>query len=492
MLPLFAAAQLRVAKIFSDNMVLQREQPVHIWGTARPGSSVTIILGAEKHTLTVKNDAAWHGVFKKQKANRQPQSIIINSGNEKIELSNILFGDIWLCAGQSNMQFTMQEEMHYREETANSQQPLLRLYNPSYIGKNVFNQPFTDSMLQRLNANDFYSTVPWQVCDSNTFKTMTAVGYYFGKTILQHENVPIGLINLAIGGCPIETFISTAVLQHNGTFAAKLKGNWLVNDALPLWVKERGYQNVGNAKNINEMEWGPNHGFKPGFAFEAGIQPLLNLPIRGILWYQGESNAQEAARVNEYGQLQKLMMDDYRRQWHQPALPFYWVQLSSIDSVKYKSQLWPQFRDEQRKLLYLEKNGGMAVCSDIGAQNNVHPANKKNVGERLATWALHNTYGHRNSIPSGPLPVKATWHSGKVTVYFQYAGFLLQTEDKKPVRGFSLDGKNECAADIKNNTIIIPAAAKPLFIFYGWKPFTDANLVNAALLPASTFKMIVQ
>lgn len=306
---------------------------------------------------------------------------------------------------------------------------------------------------------------------------------------MQHENIPIGLINLAIGGCPIETFINVDALKESNEFSDKINGNWLTNDALPVWIRERGKQNVGDVKQADPS--GPNHGYKPGFAFKTGIQPIINLPIKGIIWYQGESNAQEIERVNEYADLQKLMIKDYRAKWHQPQMPFYWVQLSSIDTAKYKSQLWPQFRDEQRKLLKMIQYGGMAVCSDIGFKNNVHPTNKKAVGERLARWALNKTYGE-NIIPSGPLPLNAKYENGKISITFQCTGNSLKTSDEKAPRGFSLDGVNETNAIIVDKEIIIETNKKPEFVYYGWKPFTDANLVNAELLPASTFKLKVQ
>lgn len=490
-IPLIASAQLQVAKIFSDNMVLQREQPVHVWGKGIPKKQVVVSFAGKKRNTVVKSDSSWSIYFEKQKANRNPQSIYVESDGKKIELKNILIGDIWLCLGQSNMQFSMEEEMHFREEIQTSNQPLIRFYNPSFIGKGVFGKSFSDSMIERLTVKDFYSTAPWQSCDSNTLKTMTAVGYYFAKEIVQHENIPVGLIHLAIGGCPLETFISKDVLKRSQQFSTKANGNWLMNDALPLWVRERGKQNVGDMKNTESDELGPNHGYKPGFAFASGIEPILGLPIKGAIWYQGESNAQEVERVNEYAALQKLMIEDYRVKWRLPSMPFYWVQLSSIDTANYKSQLWPEFRNEQRLLLDMIKNGGMAVCSDIGFKNNVHPTNKKAVGERLARWALNNVY-KENIVPSGPLPLLAKYEKGKVFVSFQYPAKRLQTSDGTLLKGFSTDGRTDIDAFIQGNGIFILTKEKPKYIYYGWKPFTDANLVNSELLPASTFKIKVQ
>lgn len=487
-IPLVAVSQLQLAGIFSDHMVLQREQPVHFWGTGIPGEKVLISFSNDKKEVIVKTDSSWSIYFKKQKANTVPQSIQILSNNENIELKNVLIGDIWICSGQSNMEWPMFKEMHFKDETKNTNQPLIRFYNPSPAARNVYGVAYTDSLNKRLNAKDFYQDVDWQICDSNTIKSMSAVGYYFAKNITASERIPIGLINFSIGGAPIETFISRETLQNSDYFKEKVNGNWLKNEHLPEWIRERGQQNVGDNKKGYGDDLGLNHAYKPGFAYASGIEPILLMPVKGILWYQGESNSLELARVNEYKDLLHLMINDYREKWNQPKMPFYWVQLSSIDTTNYQSQYWPQFRDEQRKLLNEVNDGGMAVSSDIGSKNDVHPADKKTVGERLAKWALNKTY-NRNVVPSGPLPLDAKYENGKIVVTFQYTADGLQTADGKKLRGFSTDGKTETEAFIQYNTIVIDSKEKPDYIYYGWKPFTDANLVNSALLPASTFKL---
>lgn len=490
LIPFFATAQLRVAKILSDNMVIQRDKPICIWGKAVPGKAVIITLAKETKSAKAGTDSSWSIYFSPQKANEHPQNLMVTSGDEKIILNNILIGDVWLCIGQSNMEWPMLKEMHYKEETKNSWQPLMRLYNPVYAGKNTFNVPFADSIVQNLTTESFYKG-QWQTCDSNSFKQMSAVGYYFAKQIIKEINVPIGIINMAIGGAPLETFISAATLKSSKQFSEKIKGDWLVNSALPVWIRERGNQNVGGMRNMPSDENGNNHAFKPGFAYESGIAPILKLPVKGVLCYQGESNAQEMERVDEYAALSRQLIDDYRKKWKQPQLPFYYVQLSSIDTIKYKGQLWPQFREEQRKMLKLIQNSGMAVCSDIGFKNDVHPTNKIDVGERLARWALNKTY-HVNVIPSGPLPLRAEYKDGKIIITFQYAGKSLLTADGGTLRGFSLDGINDCEVTTQGKIVVIPVNEKPSFVYYGWKPFTDANLINSEELPASTFKMIVK
>ena len=194
-IPLTASSQLQVAKIFSNNMVLQREKPIHIWGKGLPEKIISVSVGRNNKTCKVKPDSTWGIYFPAQKANKQPQTITIISGADKTVFENILIGDVWVCIGQSNMEWPMVKEMHYKEELPASNQPMLRLYNPAYAGKNIFNTSFTDSIIQNLTVENFYKG-RWQTCDSNSFKTMSAVAYYFGKAIAHNTNAPIGLINL--------------------------------------------------------------------------------------------------------------------------------------------------------------------------------------------------------------------------------------------------------------------------------------------------------
>ncbi len=490
LLPLPALSQLEMAKIFSGNMILQRDEPIPVWGKASPGSRVDVIFGNLTRSIVAASDSSWKLYLPAQTASGQPQSLKISSGDTAIQFNNILIGDIWICLGQSNMEWPMIREKHYPEEIKNSLQPLLRFYNPTYAGKNIFGTGFSDSVAALLISGRFYKGY-WQACDSSSIKSMSAVAWYFGKQLTNELNIPVGLINLSIGGAPLETFIDVKTLLSSKQFAAKVNGDWLKNNALPVWVRERGKQNIENNPNVPADEYGRNHAFKPGFAFESGIKTLLPMPVKGIICYQGESNAQEMERVLEYGALTALMVKDYRKKWGKPGLPFYFVQLSSIDSFNYKSQLWPLFRDEQRKMLQLIPNTGMAVSSDIGAKNDVHPTNKKAAGERLARWALNKTY-HKKMLPSGPLPLKATYEKGKVILTFNYPGNRLLPDNGTIIKGFSTDGNTECNAFIENKKVIIPAEERPAYVYYGWKPFTDANLINSEGLPASTFKIKVQ
>lgn len=488
--PFISIAQLKLAEIFTDNMVLQRDRPIQVWGKAIPGNEITVQFNGETVSTTAKRDSSWIITLKKQKAKATGQSMILSSGGKTIALENILIGDVWLALGQSNMEWPMEREKHWNEEKTNLYQPLIRFTNPAPAGRFVYGVSYTDSLNRRLTTDSFYLWKSWQVADSSSVQSMSAVAYYYAKYIVQAVGVPVGIIHLAIGGAPLESFINPEALKKHLRFASKVSGDWLQNKNLPEWTRVRGMQNVGNNPNGYKDDLGLNHAYKPGFAYLSGIQPLINFPIQGIIWYQGESNSLEPDRVTEYRDLFRVMTDDYRKKWKQPLMPVYWAQLSSIDTTNYRSQLWPCFRDEQRLMLADIKYSGMAVTSDIGFKNDVHPTDKKTVGERLARWALYQVY-KKPIVPSGPLPLAAKYGDGKIIVEFQWAKSL-GTPDGGSVKGFSPDGMSDVAARIEGNKIVIPSANKPQYIFYGWKPFSDGNLINEEGLPASTFRIQVK
>lgn len=486
LLPLTLSAQLRVIFPIQSGMVLQREKEIRVRGVGESMKEIRLQFDSLFLATTVDDAGTWSIVIPPRKANRKPQDLLVYSGNEQVVIRDLLIGDLWICIGQSNMEWPMQREMHY-SDWKNYTNSSLRFYNPVYAGKNIYNAPFTDSVLSRLNPERFYEG-HWQTCDPESLAGMSAVAFYFGKMLSDSLKIPIGLVNLSIGGAPLETFISTDWLFSNKRFTAKINKNWLMNDALPVWIRERGRQNVGNLKNPPGDFYGPYHPFKPGFAFSAGIRPFSRIPIAGVICYQGESNAQEMERVMEYNEMTALMLRGFRNSWNQPGLPYYYVQLSSIDTVKYKGHLWPEFRNEQRLFLQMDKYSGMAVSSDVGERHDVHPRNKMIVGERLAHLALHKN----SPVVQGPLPLKARYRKGVLTISFAHSPNGLLTADGSSVRGFSfLDGK-DLPSVIAGNQIKIQLPEKPIYIYYGWKSFSEGNLMNREGFPASTFKLKVQ
>jgi sialate O-acetylesterase len=483
-------AQLRFDPVFSDHMVLQRDRPIRIFGTAPPGASVLLRFADQEGRSSADANGRWSLNLPARRADTTAHDLKVASGSDTITLRDLLVGDVWLCIGQSNMEWPMQREAHFAEERVRPMPSILRWRNPDYAGKGFYGTPFTPQVLRRLQADSFYQG-EWTRADQRSLPSMSAVAYYTGRTLTDRTGVPVGLINLSIGGAPLETFIDPKSMAADPRFASKVSGDWLENPDLPDWVKVRGRQNVGDLPDVPSGTIGKAHPFRPGFAYEGGIKPLLQLPIRGILCYQGESNAQEPARVAEYGALTRLMVENLRRKWATPQMPYYFVQLSSIDTMKYKGQLWPEFRDEQRRMLDSIPYTGMAVCTDIGARDDVHPTEKRLVGQRLAQWILRDVHGMA-SVPSGPLPVRAVWKRGSVIVHFQYTGSRLKTSDLSDLRGFALDDRSASSVRIDGKTIVIDSKDRPRMVSYGWQPWSTGNLMTDQGLPASTFQISVR
>lgn len=484
-LPTLVFGQLKTDPAWMDHMVLQRRQPITVTGKATPGETVRLTFKGRSASARALPDSTWRIRITPLPASATPADMLIQAGKARITLRDLLVGDVWLCLGQSNMEFPMRSEANYTEARKNLSGQIIRFYNPKYAGKGIYNQLFPDSLTRLLDSGGFYTGGAWQPCDTASLPGMSAVAYYFADKVTQQAGVPVGLVHLAIGGAPLETFVPKEALLADSGFARKARGNWLDNPDLPDWSRERGRQNRGH----DESPEGPAHGYRPGFAFEKGLRAWTENPIAGILFYQGETNAQEIARVAEYGKLFAVMVSAYRDHW--PGAPCYFVQLSSIDSAKYRSQLWPQFRDGQRVMLQHIPRSGMAVSSDVGARNDVHPTNKRTVGQRLAAWALYDYYSMKNVVPSGPLAEKAVYADGTVTIFFTWAEGL-KPADGAWLKGFSLDGTHPAEAKIRGNTVEIRTPGRPAFVYYGWQPFTDANLVNAAGLPASTFRLRIE
>ena len=270
-------AQLSLPDIFTDNMVFQREAPILIWGNADPGKTIKVKFSSEEKEVVTKPDATWQVEFQPQPANTSPKKLIITSGKNRLEIANILIGDVWLLSGQSNMEWPLKNEMHFSEEQNQLAGDKLRFFNPTYAGKGIFSAKFKKETLENLNPKDFYRG-DWEVSGSKATGELSAIGYYFAKELISSEEIPIGLINLAIGGAPIEAFISKEFLREQPRFSEKVEGNWLENNQLPVWIRERGEQNVGNLKG-NLKARGLTMDINPDLPMKPELNLLKNFPL---------------------------------------------------------------------------------------------------------------------------------------------------------------------------------------------------------------------
>lgn len=486
-----ARADIALPQVFGNHMVLQAEIEVPIWGTASPSERVTVTLGSEKKKTVADDDGNWQVRFSPRPSSATPVKVSIRSSENELVLEDVLIGEIWICAGQSNMEWPLKKAANARKEVAAAKHPQIRLLNLVGAARGGSGK-YTVEHLARMTPEKFIRG-SWEVCTPESAKSFSAVGYYFGRTLSEELDVPIGLISPAIGGTPAEAWIRREAITAQEELAPLVEGNWLKNSKLEQWCQRRATANLRRALEAGEEipgdDLGPNHSFKPSFMWDASVKPLVPFAIRGVLWYQGESNAESHWRALQHSEIFPLLVRDWRQQWGQGDFPFLYVQLPALNRPH-----WPVFREGQRRMLDSLPNSGMAVTMDVGHPTNVHPVNKLPVGERLARWALTETYG-QNGVPGGPLFLSMHPSSEGTRLEFKYAEGGLSTQDQEPPVGFEVAGKDgqyyPAEAKIDGSSIIVFSneVSNILQVRYGWAPYPDPplNLINNSGLLASPF-----
>ncbi len=468
---------LKTPNIFGNHMVIQRGKPINIWGTANARTEVVVKFNHQIKKVIANNDGKWSVSFPKMSAGGS-YNLEINNSGKNIVFSDIMIGDVWLCSGQSNMAFELKNSLNFNNEIEKVGISNLRFYKMSPIAR-TNNRSWDENILSKVNRLNYFNTNSWNKATIETISDFSAVGYYFGKQIQEKTNVPIGLIQNAVGGSPTEAWISRDALE-NDALLVDCYNHWQNNDFIDSWVRSRAKLNIKKSKNKLQQ-----HPYKPSYLYAVGMLPIEKFSFAGVIWYQGESNANN---VELHEKMLPLLVKDWRSK-KGDHFPFYYVQLSSIGTKG--RETWGYFRDSQRRLLKVIPNSGMAVSSDVGNKNDVHPKAKKQVGERLAFWALADYYGF-DICKTGPLFRNAVFKDQKAIVYFEKDEKLMTSDDKN-VRGFQLAGKNKifysATATIRNSTIIVesPKVKKARFVRYGWNSFSLGNLINQDRLPASTF-----
>ena len=473
---------LQLPAIYSDNMVIQQRKPFIVTGTANAKDKVVAKLGTDEQATIVAEDGTWKITFNALPADGKSYKLTVECGKAKLSFENIVVGEVWLCSGQSNMAFMVKESSHREQSLANVEGKDIRLYDmkPRVVTDNL---EWDSASLAALNRHEYYKPTEWQMQDTQNVSDFSAVAYHFGVMLADSLKVPIGLICNAVGGAPAEAFIDRKTLEFNPTLVDILY-NWRENDMIQDWCRGRAAKNI--AKSTNRLQ---RHPYEPCYLYENGIAPIACYPIRGAIWYQGESNAHN---VELHEVIFPTLVDCWRRTWNNPEMPFYFVQLSSINRPS-----WPHFRDSQRGIAAKIPYCDFAVSSDKGDPWDVHPKEKAPIGERLARLALNQFYGMTHVAQHGPTPMSARIVDGRTVIEFDDAT-ALSTSDGKPLRGVEIAGETgsfapvdfEKQAKIDGNRIIIDSKAHR--VRYAWKPYTDANLVNEAGLPASTFEIEVK
>ena len=458
---------------YSDGMVLPMNTELHITGTACPGAEVRARIAGQDVSTVADSSGIWDLTLEPLDAGTGYE-MTVASGNEELVFKDVAAGEVWICSGQSNMEFPLRGSYEARKYIEKSLDPDLRFYSMKST-LTTYGVEWSGQDASRVNNMEYFSPAHWENSAPGTASGVSAVAYYFGKMLRDSLNVPVGLIMNAVGGTTTESWVDREALAEK--YPAILC-DWYHNGLVMEWARERAALNMAKCSTGNRR-----HPFTPGYLFNAGIKPLGHFPVTGAVWYQGESNANN---VESHERLFRLLVESWRKYWDNDSMPFYFVQLSSIDRPE-----WPLFRDSQRRLMNEIPHTGMAVSSDKGNRSDVHPIYKKEIGERLALWRLHDSW-NKDIVPSGPLFREAVRTEQGVVVSFDYADSL-KTSDGNAPECFELAGKDRIfhpvTASLAGNVAVLHSddVPDPEYVRYAWQPYTEANLVNESGLPASTF-----
>ena len=463
------AEAVSLPAVINSHMVLQRDMPVPIWGWGEAGETVTVSFAGQKKETTVGTNGEWMIKLGKLKANASPSTLTIQ-GNNEIKLENVLVGEVWLCSGQSNMEWHVRQCANPDEEIAAANYPNIRLFDVP--GHTIHPVP------QRKGQGN------WNVCSPASIPNFSATGYYFGRRLHKELDIPVGLIGANWGGTRIEP--------------------WTTPDGFAS-VPELSAQAKEVAAYNPKTKVKPH---KPSAIYNSMVHPLTPYALRGAIWYQGESNGKEGIT---YYQKKHALVNGWRKAFQNPNLGFYWVQLCNFQkpgTTPGGGDGWAKLREAQTRALDL-KHSGMAVIIDLADAHkpqDIHPKNKQDVGGRLAQWTLHQTYEKKDLVPSGPLYKSHQIKGDKIHLSFNHIGQglmvgkktgLAPTKEIKEgaLQHFSIAGADKkwhwATAEIVGNQVVLssPNVKNPVAARYAFtmNP-ADANLYNREGLPAGPFR----
>ncbi|MFQ3592438.1 MAG: sialate O-acetylesterase [Gemmataceae bacterium] len=422
-------AEVRLPSVFGSHMVLQRDRPIIIYGiTAEPGTQVEVALDDDQASTTSDANGNWSVKLSPRKASTKGATLKVQAGGTVLKYTDILIGDVWVGSGQSNMEWPLTASADPKETIAQASHPMIRLYHVPKV------QPPTP-------ARDIDAF--WRVCKPLSAQRFSAVLYHFGVKLQKELDVPIGLINSSWGGSRIEPWTVTPAPD------AKVKG--------------------------------------PGGMYNGMIAPLRQFSIKGVLWYQGESNMAEGML---YRERKERLINDWRTFWG-AEMPFYFVQIAPY--ARYGKPVLPEFWEAQTACLKIPHTGMVVITDLVDDLNDIHPKNKREVGERLARWALNRSYGRADVVVSGPLFKSLKIDGDKAIVFFAYAKGL-KSRDGKPLSEWEIAGEDgtfvQAEATIDGETVVVrgKGVSNPTQVRLGWRNVANPNLCNGEGLPAAPFR----
>lgn len=446
------AKTLALASIFADHMVLQRDMKLPVWGHAKPGAKVTVKFEVDEQQATADADGKWKAVIGPFDAGG-PYELTVAAGDDTLTLNDVLVGEVWVASGQSNMEWPMTHVREAEKEIAAADRPQIRFIDVPNV---TADKPL-----------DSFETKGWQAVKPENIGGFSAVAYFFACDLHKQLDVPIGMIGCSWGGTPMEAWTSREALASSSTFMQIIEAQ----DQPPATPEEAEARKQG-AHN------------QPSALFNGMLSAVIPYGIRGAIWYQGEGNA---GRHNQYAELSKLMIADWRNRWGEGEFPFLLVQLAAFEPG---GDSWPYLREAQAQTMDLP-NTGMAVAIDIGEKTDIHPKNKQDVGARLALAARAVAYGEAIEH-SGPTYREMKADGKDVRLSFDHAEGLTAKGDE--LKGFQVAGDDgkfvPATAKIDGKLVVVSSDAVPApkEVRYNWAAFPDGNLYNAAGLPAVPFR----
>ncbi|MCD9185293.1 MAG: sialate O-acetylesterase [Pyrinomonadaceae bacterium] len=485
-----AFADVTLPDVLGDSMVLQQKQKVPIWGKADAGETVKISFGKQKLIAIADQKGNWRVDLKPLKADFTPQILMIE-GKNKIELKNILVGEVWLVSGQSNMQWTLLQSNNGEAEVAKANHPSIRLFN---VSREVAFRKKQGKLGE------------WKICNPESVKDFSGAGYYFGVELQKNLNVPIGLINSSYGGSQAEAWTPVDYLNANPDLKAAV-------ERTKIWDEERPRVKAEYAEAIEkwkaESEKQKASGVKPSPSpsvpdalrdyriassiYDGMIEPLIPFAIRGAAWYQGESNE---ARAEQYNILLPTMIRSWRERWRQGNFPFGIIQLPNYrkNSDEPENAPWSFIREAQRKTVEKTVNTGLIVTIDIGEANDIHPKNKFDVGKRMSVWALRNVYG--KNLTGAPTLENFLIKNSKIILTFKNVGSGLKIKNGEKLNEFAIAGFDrkfvwaEAKIVAKNKIEVYSSQVpNPVAVRYAFNSNPkNPNLTNNSEIPVAPFR----
>lgn len=470
-------AGTKLPNVFSDHMVVQQKMPIRVWGWTNPGQDVTVELGgrsvAGKADATGRFDVSLPAFD----ASNTPHTLTVK-GDETVTVNDVLVGEVWICSGQSNMQWSVNASNDPDLEKLAAKFPNIRMINFPQVGTQ---EPIASHDDRR-----------WMVCNPENLGNFSAVGYFFARQLHLTIDVPIGMINNAWGGSACEAWVNRDVLKANEKFAPLL-ARWEAMEKQVAELSANSSLNDEQKKQLEGLKRQMSGNARPANIYNGVLKSHIGYTIRGAIWYQGESNA---SRAYQYRELFPAMISNWRQEWGQGDFPFYWVQLADFRAQQAEpgASDWAELREAQTMTMSKLSHTGEAVIIDIGEGKDIHPKNKVDVGRRLARWALANEYGVKIPFHS-PQYASMEKQDGKIVLSFNYVDGGWRPFDVPQPVGFAIAGDDHkfvwADAKILQDGRVEVSSSKvpnPVAVRYGWADNPVCNMFNGAGLPLTPFR----